>query len=186
MSKRPSSRPRTGDDEWYSPSEIVEMARATMGSIDLDPASNETANRTVKATVFYDKTSDGLRQPWSGNVYLNPPWSVKAGKSAFIGRLIEHLLSGAVEQAVLVTTIDLSSNWGNPIRAHASALCLSTGPVKYHKGNDRARQAPNGNGSAISYFGPNMDRFADSCARFNIGMCWLPMVPRPDWPDGSL
>ena len=39
----------SGKFEWYTPESIIELARETMGSIDLDPASCEAANRTVEA-----------------------------------------------------------------------------------------------------------------------------------------
>jgi hypothetical protein len=34
---------------WISPEQFVEAARRTMGGIDLDPASNVTANEAIKA-----------------------------------------------------------------------------------------------------------------------------------------
>lgn len=57
--------------EHYTPSEYTEAARYVMGSIDLDPASCELANRSVRASRYYSE--HGLELPWFGNVFLNPP-----------------------------------------------------------------------------------------------------------------
>lgn len=60
--------------EHYTPSPIVEAARATMGGIDLDPASCLRANaRIVKATNFFTERDNGFMRPWKGRVFLNPP-----------------------------------------------------------------------------------------------------------------
>lgn len=59
--------------DWYTPSCFVESSRKVMGSIDVDPASDAEANQIVKAERFYDIQSNGLVQPWVGNVLLNPP-----------------------------------------------------------------------------------------------------------------
>lgn len=61
-------------NEHYTPGDVVEAARRTMGGIDLDPASCEIANtRLVRATEFYTERDAGHLQPWWGRVFLNPP-----------------------------------------------------------------------------------------------------------------
>lgn len=55
-----------------------------MGSIDLDPCSNE--HSVVGAEYSYDlsKGQDGLELPWTpyrGNVFVNPPYSREANKA---------------------------------------------------------------------------------------------------------
>jgi len=76
-------------DEWYTPKAIIEAARVTMGSIDLDPASCEAANEVVKAGRYFTAVDDGLRRPWQGNVWCNPPFS--NGQIRFwIERCVDH------------------------------------------------------------------------------------------------
>jgi hypothetical protein len=59
--------------EHYTPKHVVEAARTVLGTIDLDPASCLLANEIVRATAIYTRASDGLRQPWAGNDFVNPP-----------------------------------------------------------------------------------------------------------------
>lgn len=59
--------------EHYTPSDIVERARTTLGAIDLDPASCEEANRTVRAASYFTREDNGYRKLWQGRVFLNPP-----------------------------------------------------------------------------------------------------------------
>jgi len=49
---------------WYTPEKLVGAARTVLGGIDLDPASSEEANKTVKATRYFTEADDGLSQPW--------------------------------------------------------------------------------------------------------------------------
>ena len=60
--------------EWYTPPEFVEMARQVLGGIDLDPASNTKAQEWIQAKRYYTKNDDGLKQPWSGRIWCNPPY----------------------------------------------------------------------------------------------------------------
>jgi len=68
----------TGDNEWYTPTVYVEAARQVLGEIELDPASSEIAQRVVQAVDYFTIDLDGLKQPWFGKVWLNPPYAQPA------------------------------------------------------------------------------------------------------------
>lgn len=67
-----TARHSSESNEHYSPSYIVEAARHALGRIDLDPASCEEANRTVKAASYFTQEDNGFRRDWRGTVFLNP------------------------------------------------------------------------------------------------------------------
>lgn len=70
--------------EWYTPPEFFQRLGLTF---DLDPAASFGAP-WVPARQFIIKEDDGLAGPWSGRVWLNPPYG-PAGV-AFIDRMIAH------------------------------------------------------------------------------------------------
>jgi hypothetical protein len=59
--------------EQYTPVDVVELGRETLGAIDTDPASCEFAQRVVRATTWYGEADDGLSRQWIGNTWVNPP-----------------------------------------------------------------------------------------------------------------
>ena len=64
--------------EHYSPPEMVEPARVTLGEIDVDPASCVLANRIVRARHILTREDDGLGRSWGvpwdpSRVLCNPP-----------------------------------------------------------------------------------------------------------------
>lgn len=95
--KKPHVTINSHDDEWYTPAVYIEAAREVMGSIDLDPASNDFANETVKAAVYYDEAMNGLERDWYGNIWLNPPYS-----SVLIQKFAEKLADSLFEQAIVL------------------------------------------------------------------------------------
>lgn len=64
----------SGDTEYYTPVEWVDLARQLMGGIDLDPASSDIANQTVQAQVFYTEADNGLSHTWRDRVWMNHPF----------------------------------------------------------------------------------------------------------------
>ena len=128
---------KTGDYEWNTPPEIIEAARSCMGGIDLDPASNETAQELVQAERYYTVEDDGLAQTWNGRVWMNPPY-----RGGAINRFIERLIaSPGVQQAVVITGPYHDTKYGQALAAASNCLCLVAGRIKFLKGTSE-REAP--------------------------------------------
>lgn len=95
-------------DDWGTPRGVVEFGRYVLGRIDLDPFSSAYWNHhTVKAARFYDRDQNGLAQPWSGSVHLNPPNGKAPGTDrsmvrACWDRLVEHAREGRIDGAFWV------------------------------------------------------------------------------------
>lgn len=60
---------------WCTPKPIIDVVRESFGgSIDLDPCSNASSIVGAKENWIYTE-KDALKDRWSGNVYINPPYS---------------------------------------------------------------------------------------------------------------
>jgi len=61
-------------NEHHTPPHVIEAARKSLVSIDLDPATTEYANALrVKASGVFSAETNGFSRAWSGTVFLNPP-----------------------------------------------------------------------------------------------------------------
>ena len=69
------------ENDYISPPELVATTAAFFGgSIDLDPASSESANSIIQADRFFTWKENGLNQPWKADsVYLYSPKSTLNG-----------------------------------------------------------------------------------------------------------
>src|SRR5436190_19306098 len=85
-------------NEWFTPAQYIEAARAVLGHIDLDPASCEQANLTVVAKRIFTVADDGLSKPWAGRVFLNPPYCRLQGK--FVAKLVSEYDAGNISSAI--------------------------------------------------------------------------------------
>lgn len=106
-------RPGQGNDEIYTHAWVLELARAALGGFDLDPASSVAANETVRAARIFDADSDGLAHPWSGRVWMNPPFSARK-------QFNEKLLSErGVTAWATIQPLDMSSVASRMLFAHS-------------------------------------------------------------------
>lgn len=88
-------------DEWETPAELFAELDRIFGGFNLDPCAT-AAN--AKCARYFTRGDDGLSQPWSGKVFMNPPygraighWVKKAWSESLAGALVVCLLPARVD-----------------------------------------------------------------------------------------
>jgi len=129
----------TGEQQWYTPPAILNVARVAMGGIDLDPASCAKANETVQAKRFYSRKDDGLAQPWAGRVWLNPPYA-----SGVVDAFAQKAVDSAPDVEAMCVLVNNATDtaWCQLLLTVASAVCLIAGRVKFLDKTGKATGAP--------------------------------------------
>ena len=151
-------------NEWYTPSNIIELAREVMGEIDLDPASCDEANLTVKATRYHTSQDNGLRHPWKGRIWLNAPFSFGM-MPLFINKLLLEVDIGNVEEACVLFPFTGFARWHYRLFDACSAICICGDP----KFGGTAKS--NKYIIACGYIGRNTDRFWEAFSELGNTFC---------------
>lgn len=146
-----SPRPQTHD--WITPKFIVDA----LGPFDLDPCqcSRQPWPCAARGIVLPD---DGLVAPWSGRVWLNPPYSVHA--SAWLAKLAQYGRGTALIFARTDTEMFFSHVWG-----HARAVLFLKGRLHFHYPDGRRAGANAGGPSCLIAYG---DDDAERLARAGL------------------
>lgn len=147
----------TGEVEWYTPAEYIQMARQVMGSIDTDPASSDAANEVIEADTYYTMESDGLQAEWRGNVWMNPPYAAGV-VSQFAAKLCEEIKESRCGQAIVLLNNATDTKWFSELVALASAVCFKTGRIAFVNQEGEAI-AGAAQGQVFLYFGRRVRSF---------------------------
>jgi ParB family chromosome partitioning protein len=142
----------SGENEWYTPNEIIKSVYGVMGKIDLDPASCETANKVVQACKFYTKEDNGLHQEWFGRIFLNPPYSQPLIRQ-FSDKLCEVIDASEIKEAIVLVNNATETTWFQNMAQRASAICFVNKRIKFL--NLEGRSGAPLQGQSILYFGEN-------------------------------
>jgi hypothetical protein len=155
----------SGDVEWFTPSSYIEAGRVVLGGIDLDPASSAAANEVVQADQYYDQTSDGLTQPWTGRVWMNPPYSGGL-VDKFCDRITSSYTNGSVTAACVLVNNATETNWFQTVARVAAAICFTRGRIRFWH-PEKPSITPL-QGQAILYLGDHTTLFRTEFAQFGL------------------
>lgn len=152
----------TGNNEWYTPEKYIESARLVMGSIDLDPASSEIANKTVKAKKYYSQQDNGLNKKWSGNVWLNPPYS-----KDLINDFILKASEENVQNICVLVNNATETAWGQALLNIADCVCFISKRIKFLDHTGTPAKSPL-QGQMVIFKGENKKQFLKEFSKHGI------------------
>lgn len=144
-------------DEWYTPPEIFEALGETF---DLDPCS-PGPEHWVPARRVYTKVEDGLAQPWTGLVFMNPPFGGRNGHVPWLKKFLAHANGIAIVRAYT------SSAWFHEYAVKADAMCFPRGKTKFVRPDGSIGKAP-GHGVVLLAMG---ERAVRALERSGLGLC---------------
>ena len=144
--------------EWYTPPEIFAALRLTF---DLDPCSPGPGH-WVPAKKIYTEADDGLRQPWSGLVFMNPPFGGRNGHVPWLRCFFAHGNGIAIVRAYT------SSAWWHAEMGKSEVILFPKGKTKFVRPDGSIGRAP-GHGIVLIGMGPVA---CDALERSGLGMIW--------------
>lgn len=147
-------------DEWLTPPDLIEA----LGPFDLDPCSPGDRRPWDTAAKHYSLEDDGLRQPWEGRVWLNPPYS---DMRRWLARLAEHDNGTALIFARTETALWFDLVWGR-----ASGVLFMRGRLNFHYVNGKRAKANSGAPSALIAYGQSD---ADMLAELPVDGHFVPL-----------
>ncbi|MGO3930831.1 DNA N-6-adenine-methyltransferase [Rhodopseudomonas pseudopalustris] len=136
--------PAAESDVWLTPPEII----AALGPFDLDPCAAPEPRPWPTAAWHITLPENGLRSPWCGRVWLNPPYST-ADIKAWLPRLVDHGSGTALIFARTETDSFFRFVWE---RADA-VLFLRTPRLHFHYPDGRRAENNCGAPSALCAYG---------------------------------
>lgn len=87
--------------EWPTPRALFVELELIFGGFTLDPCATA---ENAKCARFFTKEDDGLSQPWSGKVFMNPPYGREIGK--WVKKAWEESQRGALVVCILPARVD--------------------------------------------------------------------------------
>lgn len=93
----------SASDNWATPPEFFASIEKEFGKFDLDVCASAS---NAKCKVYFTEKDDGLRQRWSGKIWMNPPYGRTIGK--WMKKAYDSARSGAFVVCLIPARTDTS------------------------------------------------------------------------------
>lgn len=120
---------KTGNNEWYTPTDLVDDLKAAVGGFDLDPCAG--AEPFPIAEHRYTKRDDGLAHPWFGKVFCNPPYERFVIDQWAERMRVEYQRAGGPELVIGLVPARCNTDWWHEVADDADLICLLDNRLRF-------------------------------------------------------
>jgi DNA N-6-adenine-methyltransferase (Dam) len=144
--------------DWFTPPAVFDKLKL---KFDLDPCS-PGPEHWVPAEKIYTKSDDGLKQPWHGLAFVNPPFGGRNGHVPWMQKFFAH------GNGIMIVRAYTSSSWWHEEMPKAELICFPRGKTKFIRPTGEVGTAP---GHGIVLVGAGTVA-CDALMRSGLGMIW--------------
>lgn len=158
-------------DEWYTPPHVFKALGCTF---DLDVAAPADPLPWIPAKRSL--TSASLQTPWSGFIWMNPPFGPRNGLEPWLAKFVEH------GDGVALTPDRTSAPWWQQFAPMMDRILLVDGKLKFLDANWRPGESP-AQGTTLMAIGPRGVAALQFAEARGLGSQWMraqPALPTPE------
>jgi site-specific DNA-methyltransferase (adenine-specific) len=105
--------------EWATPQDLFDELNREFGGFTVDVCATKD---NALCPRYYDREQDGLRQPWTGRVWCNPPYGREIRR--WVQKASESVQSGEAEIVVCLVPARVDTAWWHDYCASAEVRFL--------------------------------------------------------------
>lgn len=155
------------NEHYTPPTFLIQVYDFFGGTLDLDPCCNSLANPHVLANCHYDKELDGLKLPWFGKVFVNPPYGRSLGD--WTEKICGEFEQAHISEGLFLVPSRTDTKWTRRLSEYAR--CYLSSRLKFVSENGTPQDsAPFP--SALFYLGERQKEFKAYWS--GLGEIWIP------------
>jgi hypothetical protein len=152
------------ENELPIPKEYVDKVNLVLGNSDIDLATSNEVQETDQATTCFTIITNQLDKDWTGDVFINPPYS-NTEVSAFIDKFIVEYNSGHITQGIILTNNSTNEDWFHRLMKIVQLACFTYGRLKScHK----RKTADITHGQVFFYIGNDEKKFIETFTELGL------------------
>lgn len=155
-------------NEWYTPTYVFDA----MGvRFDLDVSTPDGGAPWVPADAFISRSMDGLATPWSGFVWMNPPFGGRNGIVPWLDRFFAH------GDGIALTPDRTSAPWWQDYAPKADAILFVRKKIRFIDESGKEGASP-AQGTTLMAAGPRGMAALENATRAGLGLLF-PQAANP-------